>query len=219
MMKNNIVKRISISSILLIVAITIAYGIYLKSQPTTQVDSIETQEEKQPKVKVEDVENKVTVDVPEMKITESEQEKKNQNQEKEVMVEVEKPIVPPKPEPPKDNHPKEESSSKPVNTDTKPIPKDEDVVKNGDEEENPNPPKYEEQPNVEENPKEDPVKDPVIITPEVPEDTTEDKDENAVPDSENPFLKPPSEVPGNGDRGERDSSNYGEGEWGTGDKF
>lgn len=215
-MKNNIVKRISISTILLIVALTIAYGIYLKSQPTTQVDQIvETQEEQQPEVKVEDIENKVTFDVPEIKITEPEQEKKNQNQEEEVMVEIEKPVVPPKPEPPKDDLPKEEPSSDPVNTDTDPIPKDEDVVKEGDEEENPYPPKYEEQPKVEEKP----VKDPVIVTPEVPKDTSEDKGNNLVPDSENPFLKPPANQENNNAPGGHDGSNYGDGEWGSGDKF
>jgi hypothetical protein len=215
MMKNNIVKRISISTILLIVALTIAYGIYLKSQPTNEVDHIDTHEEKQTEIKVEDIENKATFDVPDVEATELEKEKQNEYKEEEIIVEVEKPIVPPKPEPPREEQPKEEPSSKLANTDTKPIPKDKDVVTEGDEQENPNPPIYEEQPKVEEKP----IENPVVVTPNVPEDRTEDKGEKLVPDSNNPFLKPPSEVPTNGDGGEIKSDEYSDYVPNTGDKF
>ncbi len=216
-MKNSKVKHISIITILLIVTIALVYGIYLRSQPTTQADLINTQEEEQPKVKVEDIENNVTIDVPEIKINETEQAKEDQDQEHEITLEVEKPTVPPKPEPPKEERHKEEATSNKANTDNESIPKDKDEVQNGDEE-NSNPPKYEEPPKAKES-EEEPVKNPVVVTPETPKDTSEDKGDTVVPDSENPFLKPPSEVPSNGDRGERDSSDYGDGEWGTGDKF
>ena len=222
-MKNTKVKYISIITMLFIVTIIIFYGIYSKSKPVTKVDQLDKQE-KQPDVKVEAIEGKVTIEVPEIKTTEVEQDKKDNVQEEEVIVEVEKPTVPPKPEQPQseaeaENQTEKETPSKPVENDTKPIPKNEDVVKEGDEEENPNPPNYEEPPKVEEKAVQEPVKDTVVVTPEVPEDTLDDRGNNLVPDSENPFLRPPSEVPSNGNRGERDSSNYGDGEWGTGDKF
>ena len=206
-MKNTKVKYISIITILFIVAIIIFYGIYSKSKPVTQVDQLDKQEE-QPYVKVEAIENKVTIEVPEIKTTKVEQDKKDNVQEEEVIVEAE-------------NQTEKETPSKQAETDTKPIPKNEDVVKEGDEEENPNPPNYEEPPKVEEKPVQESAKDPVVVTPEVPEDISDDRSDNLVPDSENPFLKPAqdrdnSELEG----GNQGSDYYQDGrKAGEGDKF
>lgn len=221
-MKNNRIKQITIISVLIVVAIALVYGIYQKSQPTIQPD-IGVNNEESKKVKVEDIEEKPTIKVPDIKITKQKEDNdKEEEKEKDkldnvkdkdieqVIVEVEKPVVPPKPE-----LPKEEPVDELTKSDTKSIPSDENAVKNGDEEENSNPPTYDEPPTIEEKP----IENPVIVTPDAPKDTSEDKSENLVPDAENPFLKTPSSVPSNGARGERDSSNYGDGEWGTGDKF
>lgn len=219
MMKNKM-KHISLITILLIIGITLAYGIYQRSQPSAEVDKIDIEEAGQPKVEVEDIEKKSSITVPEIKKAESEEVEKENSQEKVTKVEVEKPIIPPKPELPKEEEDNaQEEKSQAVETYIKPIPKEEDIVREGDEEENPNPPKYEEPPKVEDKPTIKPDKDPVIVTPEVPEDTSEDKGNKLVPDSENPFLKPPSEVPTNGDRGGVNATDNSEYIPNTGDKF
>ena len=98
------------------------------------------------------------------------------------------------------------------------IPKNEDVVKEGDEEEKLNPPNYEELPKVKKAVQE-PVKDPVVVAPEVSKETSDDRGNNLVTDSENPFLRLPSEVPSNGNRGEIESNEYSDYVPNTGDKF
>ncbi|QUH31128.1 hypothetical protein [Vallitalea guaymasensis] len=221
-MKNNRNKQITIVCALIVVAIVLIYGIFKLSQPTTQSD-LDVNDKESEKVKVEDIDKETTITVPDIKTneqkevndkeTEKELQQRDNDKEKdiqEVNVEVEKPIVPPKP-----NLSKEEPINEPTESEMKPISSDEDGLKSGDEEENTKSPTYDIKPTVEEKP----IENPVVITPDVPKDTSEDKDENVVPDSENPFLKSPSSIPSNGDRGERDSSNYGDGEWGTGDKF
>lgn len=59
----------------------------------------------------------------------------------------------------------------------------------------------------------------VTYTPEVEEEepVEEVRGTNQVPDSENPFLQ--DDIPSNGDGGEMNGEDYGDGEWGTGDKF
>jgi hypothetical protein len=59
----------------------------------------------------------------------------------------------------------------------------------------------------------------VTYTPEVEEEepVEEVRGSNQVPDSENPFLQ--DDIPSNGDGGEMNGEDYGDGEWGTGDKF
>lgn len=161
-------------------------------------------------VNVEDIEEKVTVDVPEIERIEPKEDIENKEENIEVTDKVEKPIVPPTPK-----LPKEEVVNKPEKTKVNPIIGNEDVIKNGDEEENPNPPKYEETPTIEE----ELIENPVIVTPEVPTDTTNEKSENLVPDSENPFMQPPSNVPSNGNRGEVEGTKNSDYVPNTGDKF
>lgn len=213
-MKTNRTKQVAIVGALLVVVIVLAYGIYEKTQPNPQVDVMENSEAT-PEVSVEDIENKITVDVPKIQETESVESKQGEVVKQQVPVEVEKPVVPPKPKLPENNEAKEESVSEPVESETNPIPKEEDVIKSGDEEENAKPPTYEEQPKVEE----EPVENSVVVTPNVPEDTSNDRGGNLVPDSENPFMQPSEKQENNNAPGGHKGSEFGDGEWGTGDKF
>ena len=105
-----------------------------------------------------------------------------------------------------------------TDTEVELIPESEDTVKKGDEEENPEPPKYEEPPKAEEI---EQPENPVVVTPKVPEETDDKQEENIVHDSENPFLNPPSQQEGNDAPGKHDGEEYYEkdGKAGEGDKF
>ncbi len=113
-MKNNRIKQITIISVLLVIAIALVYGIYQKSQPIIQPD-VGVNNEESKKVKVEDIEEKSTIKVPDIKVIEqnndNEMEEEKETDEvdnikdkdiEEVTVEVDKPVVPPKPELPKE---------------------------------------------------------------------------------------------------------------------
>lgn len=215
-MKNRM-KYISVVTILLIVAVAVAlgYGIYQNLQPTSQINQIESEVEKQPEVNVEDIETEITVNVPETENSEQNQQIKNEQSGDETSIEVDEPTVPPAPE-----SPEKESTEEPVEevteTEVELIPESDDTVKEGDKEENPKPPKYEEPPKVEETKQPD---NPVVVTPQVPQETDDNQEGNVVPNTENPFLNPPSEVPSNGNRGGVDGKEHSDYEPNTGDKF
>ncbi|WDV44061.1 hypothetical protein PV797_11025 [Clostridiaceae bacterium M8S5] len=215
-MKNNKVKHISLITVLLIIAIALSYGIYIKSQSPKQADTLNAEKEKAPEVKVEDIEKK-DIDVPKIKVTEPKNQKDKEGKVEKTTIEVEKPIVPPKPEPPKEE-PKENDKE---DIKTIPIKVEEDKVKEGDIEENPNPPKYEETTKVKNKPV-DTVKNPVEVTPEVPENASkDDKGDNLVPDSKNPFLKRSEKQENNNAPGGHNGTDfYQDGrKAGEGDKF
>jgi hypothetical protein len=208
-------KYISVVAILLIVAIALGYGIYQRLQPTTQINQIDSEVETQLEVNVEDIEQEEIVDVPEIQNSEQNQEVKEEKSNDEIILDVDEPKVPPAPE-----SPEKESGEEPVeeitDTEVELIPESEDTVKKGDEEENPEPPKYDEPPKTEET---EQPENPVVVTPKVPQETDDKQEENVVPDSENPFLKPPSEVPSNGNRGGVDGKEHSDYDPNTGDKF
>lgn len=210
-------KYISVVAILLIFAIALGYGIYQRLQPTTQIDQMESEVEKQLEVNVEDIEQEKIVDVPEIQNSEQNQEVKEEKSNDEIILDVDEPTVPPVPE-----SPEKESGEEPVeeitDTEVELIPESEDTVKKGDEEENPEPPKYGEPPKTEET---EQPENPVVVTPKVPQETDDKQEENIVPDSENPFLNPPSQQEGNDAPGKHDGEEYYEkdGKAGEGDKF
>lgn len=210
-------KYISVVAILLIFAIALGYGIYQRLQPTTQINQMESEEEKQLEVNVEDIEPEKIVDVPEIQNSQQNQEVKEEKSNDETTLDVDEPTVPPAPESP-EKESGEEQVEEITDTEVELIPESEDTVKKGDEEENPEPPKYEEPPKVEEI---EQPENPVVVTPKVPEVTDDKQEGDVVPDSENPFLKPPSEVPSNGNGGEKKGEDYYEngGKAGEGDKF
>jgi hypothetical protein len=208
-------KYISVVAILLIVAIALGYGIYQRLQPTTQIDQMESEVEKQLEVNVEDIEQEEIVDVPEIQNSEQNQEVKEEKSNDEIILDVDEPNVPPAPESP-EKESGEESVEEITDTEVELIPESEDTVKKGDEEENPEPPKYDEPPKTEET---EQPENPVVVTPKVPQETDDKQEENVVPDSENPFLKPPSEVPSNGNRGGVDGKEHSDYDPNTGDKF
>jgi hypothetical protein len=210
-------KSISVAMILLILAVVLSFGIHQRLQSPTQTDQPESEAEKQTKVHVEDIETEDLVDVPKIQNLEQNQEDQEEKSNIETTLKVDEPTVPPTPK-----SPEKETEVKLVNEDidtkVEVIPESEDKVKEGDEEENPKPPKYEEPPKAEETKQ---PENPVIVTPEVPKDTDGRHGENLVPDNENPFLKPPSEVPSNGEGGEMKGEDYYQdgGKAGEGDKF
>jgi hypothetical protein len=210
-------KYIGIAMILLILAVVLSFGIHQKLQPSTQIDQPAPEAEKQTEVYVEDIEVEEIADVPKIQTPEKNQEDKEEKSNIETTLEVDEPTVPPTPK-----SPEKETEVKLVNEDidtkVEVIPESEDKVKEGDEEENPEPPKYDEPPKVEETKQ---PENPVIVTPEVPKDTDGRHVENLVPDNENPFLKPASEVPSNGEGGEMKGEDYYQdgGKAGEGDKF
>ncbi|MCT4563538.1 MAG: hypothetical protein N4A68_04390 [Maledivibacter sp.] len=208
-------KYISVVAILLIVAIALGYGIYQRLQPTTQINQIDSEVKKQLEVNVEDIEQEEIVDVPEIQNSEQNQEVKEENSNDEIILDIDEPKVPPVPESP-EKESGEESVEEITDTEVELIPESEDTVKKGDEEENPEPPKYDEPPKTEET---EQPENPVVVTPKVPQETDDKQEENVVPDSENPFLKPPSEVPSNGNRGGVDGKEHSDYDPNTGDKF
>ncbi len=206
-MKNNRIKQITIVCVLILVAIGIGYNVYEKTLVPAEQDTIADENIKK-EVKPQDIEDdKPTVEVAGIKEDEPVQKEKEQ----EVPTEVEKPVVPPAPELPKqenvEEHPVEEKDK---------LPDGEHEVQEGDTEINPEPPVREESPTVE---PQEPVENPVVVTPDAPTDTEGDNGSNLVPDSENPFAKPPTKRPDSGLEGGSEGSDYGDGEWGTGDKF
>ena len=210
-------KYISVVAILLIVAIALSYGIYQRLQPTTQIDQMDSEVDKQQEVNVEDIEQEEIVDVPEIQNSEQNQEVKEENSNDKIILDVDEPKVPPAPE-----SPEKESGEEPVeeitNTKVELIPESEDTVKKGDEEENPEPPKYDEPPKTEET---EQPENTVVVTPKVPQEIDDKQEENTIPDSENPFLNPPSQQEGNDAPGKHDGEEYYEndGKAGEGDKF
>lgn len=208
-------KYISVVAILLIVAIALGYGIYQRLQPTTQINQIDSEVEKQLEVNVEDIEQEEIVDVPEIQNSEQNQEVKEEKSNDEIILDVDEPKVPPAPES-SEKESGEEFVEEITDTEVELIPESEDTVKKGDEEENPEPPKYDEPPKTEET---EQPENPVVVTPKVPQETDDKQEGNVVPDSENPFLKPPSEVPSNGNRGGVDGKEHSDYDPNTGDKF
>lgn len=214
-MKNNKIKQITIVCVLILVAIGIGYKVYEKTLIPDQEDVI-VDENIGTEVQPQDIEDdKPTVEVPDIKDTESVQEK-----DQEMSTEVEKPVVPPAPELPEqeivEEHPVAEEDI---------LPDGEHEVLEGDTEVNPEPPVREEPPKPKVESK--PVDNAVIVTPDAPNTDTNsnenssDNGSNLVPDSENPFANPPQAAPNNQSPGETEGENYYEDgrKAGEGDKF
>ncbi|SKC77609.1 hypothetical protein [Maledivibacter halophilus] len=209
-MKNNKMIKITVVSILILVAIGIGYKVYEKTLTPNDHENIESE------VNPEEIEkNKSTVNVTD--IEESEPVKEDNE---EVKTEVEKPAVPPAPELPE----QEVDEEHPVAEEDK-LPDGEHEVLEGDTEFNPEPPVREEAPKVESKP----VENPVVVNPDTPAEpkdtnTNKNSDEdgsNLVPDNENPFAKPPKAAPNNQSPGETQGEEYYQDDRkaGEGDKF